>query len=198
MSVRRLRAGDAVVAFADAAGSSGDASGLSETDQRRAAALVGIRRARFLVGRSLIRSLIGELAPGSDAAVIARCPRCGGDHGPVRAVGAPVSISVSYAGSVVAVAATRGPRAVGIDIERGEPRALVEGLERVFRTPPTRRRWTEFEAVVKADGRGLAVPPDAVRFEPRGESALAHLADARYRVDALDAPTGYTASIAVD
>lgn len=196
MCVLRVRADDALIAFSDAAHSSDSADELNATDRRRAATLVGIRRARFVVGRGLIRSLINELAPGSDASIIARCPRCGGDHGRVRAVSAPVSVSVSYAGSVVAVAGTRGQRAIGIDIERGDPGARLEGLERVFRTPPTRRRWTELEAVVKADGRGLDVSPDAVRFETRGATTLAHVSDKRYRVAALDAPSGHTASIA--
>lgn len=123
-------------------------------------------------GRLLLAELVGELVPGvaprSDVAFSTVCARCGGDHGPPVAIGLPVSVSVSYAGSLVVVGAVhaRDAAALGIDIEAAPPGAQrpMADLAPLFAPgpPPDLRGWTMIEAALKADGRGLRVAPSEV------------------------------------
>ncbi|WP_295783585.1 4'-phosphopantetheinyl transferase superfamily protein [uncultured Microbacterium sp.] len=130
--------------------------------------------------RAVSRDLLREALPS--ARFVSRCPVCGGAHGRVRVEGADAAVSVSYAPGW-AVAAVGGPgERIGVDaVPFG-----TGGLERVL-TPESRRmpdsaarRWARIEAVLKADGRGLAVDPARVevaldaagwRARIRGEDA---------------------------
>ena len=110
-----------------------------------------------MVGRAELRAeaealLRRELGATSVARL---CPRCGsGTHGqPLVRVpaGRPPSVSLSYAGDLVAVAWSQaGP--VGVDVEVAGP--PVDGIDR--------REWTEAEASFKAGGdlrvEALALP----------------------------------------
>ena len=62
----------------------------------------------------LLRDLIGQ----SGIRLSNRCPRCGGDHGPVEVEGAAVTASVSYAAewAVVALAPAEAG-SMGVDAE---------------------------------------------------------------------------------
>ncbi|WP_110590354.1 hypothetical protein [Microbacterium suaedae] len=167
------------------------------------------RGARSETGRRLLAELIGEIAPGSDPTVVRACPRCGGtDHGPPRADGAPVVLSLSYAADVVVAAAapSGSVAALGVDAEPERPGPLAD-LAPLFAPadPPDVRTWTMIEAVVKADGRGLRIPPGDVRFRaPRTTTRLegADIATlpatcGTFEVAPAPAPPGIAASVAI-
>ncbi|MFF3202476.1 4'-phosphopantetheinyl transferase family protein [Streptomyces sp. NPDC002962] len=146
-------------------------------------------RGRFLVGCALSRLVLGELLGLAPADVPLRrvCPRCGGPHGKVRLApppdgpgGAPpasdssVTFSVTHSGALVGVAVCRGGE-VGLDVEESHGVMDVDSAARVAlsdaelaalyarpaaeRQPAFLRTWTRKEAVLKALGVGLGVPP---------------------------------------
>lgn len=153
-----------------------------------------VRPARTAAGRAALRALAAELvgADPADVTVRARCATCGGDHGrPVlggsRAMDA-LHASVAHAGDAVVVAVSaEGP--IGID---AEPR----GRE----APPgtTLAEWVRIEAVLKADGRGLALDPTRVRFAHDAHGAVGWIdgETARYRVVDADLGPGLVAAVA--
>lgn len=169
----------------------------------------------FLTGRRLLRDLVAEIAAvdGSEVAIEARCPLCGGAHGR-PAVVAPrrattLRVSLAHTDSVV-VAAAAWDSAVGVDVERSDAAPAPE-RDRAIATvagasgDDALAHWTRVEAVLKADGRGLRVDPRRVRFTMTGRDVEARI-DAsdgsdgtvgRYGVAALDLGPGFTASVAV-
>ncbi|MDF2507021.1 MAG: hypothetical protein K0Q52_880 [Microbacterium sp.] len=165
---------------------------------------------RFAVGRLLLAELIPAL--GTDAATIeSRCDHCGGgDHGRPRVMGAPYEISVSYAGEMVVAAAVRleAASALGIDIEASSTDIDVPltELADLFspRTAPSLRSWTEIEAVVKADGRGMRVSPADVSFGgpsavllPGGRAAGVPGNPGGFEVASAPGPAGHVVSVAL-
>ncbi|OUE20274.1 hypothetical protein BFL36_11465 [Clavibacter michiganensis] len=152
------------------------------------------RAARTAAGRDALRALAADLtgADPSEITVRARCATCGGPHGrPVlggsRALDG-LHASVAHAGDAVVVAvSTDGP--IGID---AEPR----GRE----APPgtTLAEWVRIEAVLKADGRGLAMDPVSVRFadDARGTVAWIEGEAARYAVVDLHLGSDLMAALA--
>lgn len=128
---------------------------------------------RRATGRTLIRALAAQLAPRSDLRIEQRCTVCGGPHGRPLLPGAPVHASVAYADPwvVVAVAPDDVSSAVGIDAERADAAPELAALFAPA-DPPDLRGWTAIEAVLKADGRGLMVPPDQVRLTPDGVATV--------------------------
>ncbi|WP_439901301.1 4'-phosphopantetheinyl transferase family protein [Microbacterium azadirachtae] len=145
---------------------------------------------------ALIRALAAELAPGSDLHIVRRCPVCGGPHGRPVLPSAPVRASIAYAEpwTVVAVAAADDIAALGID---AEPAAAALDLAALFTAadPPDLRRWTQIEAVLKADGRGLLIPPDRVRFA--GDGAATVPGGGEYRILPVPAGAELLVSLAV-
>lgn len=141
---------------------------------------VAWRRIPEGVERGIVsRALLAELLPGASFA--ARCARCGGEHGRLRVSGADAAVSVSYAeGWALAVTAS-GAMSVGLD---AVPVAIA-GLERVLPGADA-GVWARVEAVLKADGRGLAVDPARVRF-----AAASPGADWTARIDDGPALTGW-------
>ncbi|MEV1063357.1 4'-phosphopantetheinyl transferase superfamily protein [Streptomyces sp. NPDC050263] len=146
-------------------------------------------RARFLVGCALSRLLLGELLEVSPAEVPLRraCPRCGGPHGKVRLdvrdppdEPPPFDFSVTHSGAIVGVAVCRGGEGarVGLDVEDADGFVDVENAARTALSgtelaalhilAPARRQaaflrvWTRKEAVLKALGVGLSVPPSGL------------------------------------
>jgi 4'-phosphopantetheinyl transferase len=95
------------------------------------------------------------------------------DHEPNgRPIADGVALSMSHSGALGAVAITRPDVRVGVDVEVVRPRRYPDRIaRRVFTTGERAwwtaldddarvlallRRWTEVEALVKADGTGLA------------------------------------------
>jgi 4'-phosphopantetheinyl transferase len=143
--------------------------------------------------RAVSRALLQEMHPA--ATFVSRCPRCGGPHGRVHVIGADASVSVSYAAGWAVVAADGHGRRIGVDAVAADAR----GLERVLPRADA-RSWARVEAVLKADGRGLAVDPGRVRVVEA--VAGAHWSG---RVDAggllagwdLDGPPGVLVALAL-
>lgn len=145
-------------------------------------------RLRFLVGRALLRIVLGGrlgVRPES-VRITTRCAHCGCVNGKPRLADEPgPGFSVSHSGTrvVVAVADTAadGEMQVGVDVEQisnqiddrafdhmlssAERRRITEGPH-VDRLPGFFVTWTRKEAVLKAAGYGLSVPPSAVEVSP--------------------------------
>ncbi|HEX5728507.1 hypothetical protein [Microbacterium sp.] len=169
---------------------------LGEPQVRRYEALSGAGAQRFLAGRSLLAELIAEFTDAAGLGFTTTCERCGAEHGRPRVTGAPVAISVSYAGSVVAVAAASlsDTTGVGVDIERapgGDAGARLAELAPLFAPAPAPdlEGWTLLEAALKADGRGVRVDLAAVRVGEVGSGRLPAARAVRIpgRVDTVDA-----------
>ncbi len=111
----------------------------------------------------LLRDLIGQ----SGIRLSNRCPRCGGDHGPVELEGAAVTASVSYAAewAVVALAPAEAG-SMGVDAEpEVDTRRDRAGLDGVLGAgSASARDWVRVEAALKADRRGLRIEPGAVHI----------------------------------
>ncbi|WP_345751931.1 hypothetical protein [Microbacterium rhizophilus] len=176
-------------------------------DRRRdpesdAARTCGFRGERRELGDALLAELIADLAPGAGTAIRRRCLRCGGeDHGAPHPAAAPVVVSVSYAGRLVVAAAARDRDAasLGVDAERGA--GPLPGLAPLFAplAPPDRAGWTRIEAALKADGRGLRVPPGDVRLAHEGPGFLAHVPGRSDPIEVVtidDGPPGCVVSVA--
>ena len=152
------------------------------------------RAARTAAGRAALRALAAELVGADPAGVTirARCATCGGAHGrPVlggsRALDG-LHASVAHAGATVVVAVSAdGP--IGID---AEPR----GREAPSGT--TLADWVRIEAVLKGDGRGLAVDPARVRFADDAHGVVGWIdgEPARYRVADVELALGLVVSLA--
>lgn len=126
-------------------------------------------------GRALIRALAAEILPelATAPAIVQRCTVCGGPHGHPLLPGTPLLASVAYADAwvIVAVAHRDDADAIGIDLEL---EGAAPDLAALFvpQAPPDLRGWTAIEAALKADGRGLLVPPDQVRIDAQGRAML--------------------------
>lgn len=181
---------------------------------RRFEALSGVAAQRFLVGRRLLARLVADLSGADDPAdggFTTTCERCGAPHGRPRFERAEVEVSVSYAGSVVAVAASRraDAAAVGIDIEdltRGRSGSALTELAPLFAPapPPDLEGWTLLEAALKADGRGVTVDLAHVRVGDPGSGRVPGSRAVRVpgRTDGIDAavvagPEGFVLSAAM-
>ena len=144
--------------------------------KRRASYSLPPDRDVFTLGVVITRAVLGahlQIAP--ERVVIDRtCPDCARPHGWPRLPHAPdITISVSHSGSCVAVAFALGPR-IGLDVESLH-RTVRPGLADVVLSEPERaaldrttpgslpsaflRYWVRKEAVLKATGDGLRVPP---------------------------------------
>jgi 4'-phosphopantetheinyl transferase len=134
----------------------------------------------YLAAHALVRIVVGSLLNVSprDVPFAAACPHCGGvDHGKPQIPGADLELSITHSQGRVGVAVTHAVP-VGLDAEdevAGRPvgslaRGALSEHERATLAllPEHRRRsgllryWTRKEAVLKATGYGLAVPPVAV------------------------------------
>ncbi len=183
--------------------------------QRRLSALQGPAAERFVVGRELLALVIDELeveavADGErrhtgDVDLSASCQRCGGDHGALRVHGLPISVSVSYAGSTVAVAAAWQAElaAVGVDIElvpSDGPRAPLASLAALFSPAPapSTEEWTLLEAALKADGRGVTVDVAQCRIEwgAAGRTVRIPGRGEPVPVETVPGPEGFVISVA--
>lgn len=144
------------------------ASRCTEEEVARAAAFgSGVAADRWLAARGALRAVLGRVAETRPE--LLRFTE--GPAGKPALVGRPdIEFNASHAGGAVAVAVSSGP--VGIDIEAGRrlvsPARLArrlfdaDGLEEWMRAPePHRTRmvlqaWTRVEAMLKAEGTGIA------------------------------------------
>jgi 4'-phosphopantetheinyl transferase len=173
-------------------------------------------RRRFIVGRGLLRTMLGRRLERAPASLVFGA----GAHGkPTLADAEGLAFNVSHAGDYVLVAVGRAA-ALGVDVE--QQRAgfdLVEVGRQVFtptelalianapdahRTFRFFRQWTFKEAVAKASGLGLSL--DLQRFEiafpDKGPQLVFHAAAelgaaSDWRLEAIGAAEGYCAALAV-
>jgi 4'-phosphopantetheinyl transferase len=191
---------------------------LDDVERSRARALRRpADRDRFVAARVLLRVAVAAFAGVDPARVVVRsiCPVCGAPHGrPMITLDSRPGphVSLSHSGDRVLVAVTlAGP--VGVDVEPLGDDAFagdgVDGIDGIALTeaeraalealPPDRRPavrarlWVRKEAVLKATGQGLQVPPSEVEVV---EAASSTAQGAAQLVD-LDVGDGYAACVAV-
>ena len=189
---------------------------LDAGERARLAALRSPEEAvRFVAAHALLRTVVGEhlgLAP-TEVTLTATCTTCGGPHGRPEVVGHPgLHVGLSHGGEVAVVALSTDGR-VGVDVEThaaadfpgfgsvalgvGEPDG--DGVARAT-------TWVRKEAVLKATGDGLAVPPAALRLSPPDEpprllgwdpGLAGRSAPAAVRLADLDLAPGHAGCVAV-
>jgi 4'-phosphopantetheinyl transferase len=189
---------------------------LSPDEREQAARFhLDLDRRRYLVGRGVLRMLVGHclgtLADGLRFDYSAR----GKPH-----VAGPLQFNVSHSGQLVLIAVTLD-RAVGIDVERIRADIGVNAIAARFYSATESKSlsmlaaherheaffalWTRKEAYLKACGHGLSVPLDQIEvsFLPEDQPrllAVRHDAAeaARWTLRQLDVGHGYKAAIAAE
>ncbi|MFB6718719.1 4'-phosphopantetheinyl transferase family protein [Kribbella sp. NPDC056345] len=177
--------------------------------QRYAAYRRDADKARFLLGVTMVRRLLGARMSLPSASVVLdrTCPDCGKPHGKVRADG--VELSVSHSGDWVGLAIGTAP--VGLDVEQIDSRVEVDGVAGMSLAPEELAElarahdkprafatyWTRKEALLKATGEGIAglqsvvvSGPDQPPVVLKWEGGAVQLAD-------LEVGNGYAAALAV-
>ncbi len=136
---------------------------------------------RTLAGRAALRLLVATASglpaqAARDVPITRRCEDCDRPHGRPTTPG--FSLSTSSSGERVLVAVAPAGAGIGVDLEAATPKALrgAAGLDDYALHPDERdavvgaehpdrarlQRWVEKEAVLKAAGTGLRVPPNEV------------------------------------
>lgn len=183
--------------------STADLAAMGQGQLARFHELSGARAAGFLAGRALIRGLVVRLGGGPIVALDSSCARCGQHHAAPRTPG--FVLSVSHAEDLVVVAAAPGREPLGVDVEHDSAAVRVSELAPLFppASVPDLAGWTRIEAVVKAEGRGIAIDPGGVRLrpeptasEPAEWTAMLPGRALPLQVATLPGPTGYTLSAA--
>jgi 4'-phosphopantetheinyl transferase len=159
-------------------------------------------RARHATAHGLLRLVLGRLLdrPPAQLRLDRTCPECGQPHGKPRLVGGGPEFSLTHSGGLVGVAVAEVP--VGIDVEdlsrpglgraveeetlTPAERAMLDGLDADARHAGFLRLWTRKEALLKASGTGLSVPPHQVPVDPPGPA----------RVWDLDPGAGFVGALA--
>lgn len=161
---------------------------LSPEEMNRAGRLrPGQVRMQFVVGRSLLRSLLGREmgVPAAEVRLIA------GEYGKPEMVpleGKAVAFNIAHSRSTVLVALCDSGT-VGVDLEYIDRQADIAEVARhamsarerdellSLSDPGSQRRaffrsWTRKEAIVKADGRGLSLPLTSFEIPLGGQIEL--------------------------
>ncbi|QWF81789.1 4'-phosphopantetheinyl transferase family protein [Amycolatopsis sp. CA-230715] len=185
---------------------------------RHTAYRMELDKRRFLTGRVLSKTIAGERL-GRDPKSIsfdATCTDCGKQHGPPSVPGSELKLSISHSGDRIGLAVTEATP-VGLDVEsrRKADDSLIEytltppEVEAIHKVPASEKEmvffqyWTRKEALMKATGKGLRIPPSAITLSGPGEPArLVHSTDAaldpaRLRLIDLDPGEGYRAAVAL-
>jgi 4'-phosphopantetheinyl transferase len=190
---------------------------LDSRDRERAARFrLPEDRARFVLGRGLLRKCLGhylQLTP--ETIELAYTDR----HRPIFPHDETVQFSISHSHDLVAFALTAGAR-VGIDLEYVQPKwDLPELAKRIFseeelqtfqalpghETPSAFfRAWTRKEAYLKARGEGITEGLRQISV-PFGPEEIGSIRDTRdesaartWRLLALPVPADYMGSLACD
>jgi 4'-phosphopantetheinyl transferase len=163
---------------------------LTLEEQHRAAQFQDeVHRRRFVVRRGELRHLLSRYTHQ----VPHEITFTKGTHGKLALTGREVEFSVSHSEEWVAVAVTRSP--IGIDIEVNRPLVQLQQVARDHFSPHEQaqlfaladeeqqaafyRMWTCKEAIIKADGRGIQIPLDGfdVPLSPDVSFAPIHSTD---------------------
>jgi 4'-phosphopantetheinyl transferase len=190
---------------------------LDDRDRERAARFrFSEDRARFVLGRGLLRKCLGHYLQQTPETIELATTDRGRPFFPQDET---VQFSISHTHDLVAIALTTGAR-VGIDLEFMQPPLdLPELAKRIFSEEDLQtfqalpgheapaaffRAWTRKEAYLKARGEGIteglrqisvSMGPEKTSFvkDTRDESAAA-----TWRLLALPVPAGYMGSLACD
>lgn len=170
-------------------------------------------RARYVVGRAMLRHLLGELlgvAPGE-------VPMLRGHRGRPQVDSATgLDFNITHTRSLAIVGVVADSR-IGVDVEHEDRETNAERLARKFMTPAEqaslaqlpadeqRRRflrlWTCKEAMSKATGDALSAPFRSLDVEldrgPRLIAGLAPYRPADWSLHEVAAPSGFLATAAV-
>jgi phosphopantetheinyl transferase len=170
---------------------------LSPRERLRVSTLTENLASRYLAGRYLSRQLGASILrqDWSDIIPEALCPDCEQDHGPLSIQGTDVNISVSYSSDRAVALAARGFH-IGVDLEQGEPTEKRSvGLHTL-----TLQQWCDYEAVIKADGRGMLIDINDVKISESSGEKRGQVRDrtALYAFVPLEAPAGFVVSAVIE
>lgn len=145
---------------------------------RRHAFMQESDRSRFTLAAAFLRLLVaGQTGQHPTEVLVDRtCERCGRQHGRPRLPGTGLHVSISHSHRLVGVALTR-VAPVGLDIEAVKPSNVADTLvqECISANEPMRSAadfftyWCRKEAIAKATGEGLYVPPTQIVVSPADE-----------------------------
>ncbi len=184
-----LPAGECHVWWARPADAPGALSWLLAGDERARSERFAFRedRLQYVVAHALTRMVVAGYLGAEPAGVgfVARCWTCGGPHGKPYLTDPPggLELSLSHCRERVVVAVARRV-AVGVDVEAINP-CPDDGIEQTALSPAERREldtwperqrrgaflryWVRKEAVLKATGHGLTVPPALLTVSGPGQ-----------------------------
>lgn len=171
-----------------------------------------IDQRRFLTGRVMAKTVLGERLgrPAEEVRFDATCEDCGKPHGKPRLEG--VEFSISHSGDRIGLAVTTAP--VGLDVETENRRAddslisyalneteqkALAGLSPEERASAFFQYWTRKEALMKATGKGLKIPLQAITLDGArlADSTHAALTPSGTWLADLTPGEGYRAAVAV-
>lgn len=184
-----LPAGECHVWWARPAAAPAALARLLDGDERARSERFAFRqdRLQYVAAHALTRMVVARYLAAEPSAVrfAARCRTCGGPHGKPHLTD-PVGgleLSLSHCRERIVVAVARQV-AVGVDVEAIGP-SPADGIEQTALSPaerraldawPERRRgaaflryWVRKEAVLKATGHGLTVPPALLTVSGPGQ-----------------------------
>ncbi len=177
-------------------------------------------RTRFIVGRGVLRTILGRYLDLDPRHLQFRYNPFGKPAIEPAAGGELIRFNVSHSGDIVLYAITSG-REIGVDVERirpdfgteeiaqrffsGREVATLRGLPASCRLEAFFACWTRKEAYLKARGEGLSRPLDRfdVSLTPGQPAELLHVYDdaaepAHWSLRALSPGPGHVAALAVE
>ncbi|WP_280803149.1 4'-phosphopantetheinyl transferase family protein [Aurantimicrobium minutum] len=174
---------------------------MSQTEESRSLSLPPALAKRYLAGRFYARKLASEILQQDwqNITPAAQCAVCGGDHGAISIRGSDLNVSVAYSGDHAVAFAAHG-RKVGIDIESGHPSEERQVGILHSTTSITLQGWCDYEAVVKADGRGILIDFSDVEISERDGEKYGQVRGSAeiYAFIPLEAPAGVVVSAVIE
>jgi 4'-phosphopantetheinyl transferase len=173
-------------------------------------------RARFVKSHLFLRerlSAVLDEAPTELQFARRPCTACGGPHGKPFLAGNTVSFNMSHSDDLVLLAATATAGEVGADVESWHQARSLLTISETFTTPHERAQiarrdtseqprallacWVRKEALLKARGDGLNLPPTAVEVSPdepqTGQVHVVSVSDQAWRIVDLVLPGAFAA-----